>query len=69
MDINGHLNFTIFDENELKRLRNHIAEIKTINSKLHMDLVNEFKTLIEFTFKYLGFQSATIDENDYIEVG
>ena len=68
IDLNGQLNFTLFDENELKRLRNHIGELKHMNTKFHNSLLAEFKTLIEFTFKYLALPNAKLDENEYIEV-
>ena len=68
IDSTGHMTITLFENNELKRLRNHIGEIKTISSKLHADLVAEFKQFIGVAFRLLAVNETTLDGNEHVEV-
>ena len=68
IDLDGQLNYILYEDNELKRLRNHIADLKNLTSKFHLNIINEFKTIISFAFKFLGIPGTTVEENEFIEV-
>lgn len=68
IDLDGQLNYILFEDNELKRLRNHIADLKNLSSKFHGNLIAEYKTIIAFAFKFLSFPNAKLEENEFIEV-
>jgi hypothetical protein len=68
IDLDGQLNYILYEDNELKRLRNHIADLKNLTSKFHSNIINEYKTIIAFAFKFLGTSNATLEPNEFIEV-
>jgi hypothetical protein len=68
IDFDGQLTYFIYENNELKRMRNHVGDLKNLTSIVHSNLIKEFKSIISFAFKYLGISNAALEENDFIEV-